>query len=65
MSIKEIEKAITQLPHHEIIAFSQWFEEFQNQLWDEQIERDATAGRFDMLIEQAKALSAAGQCKPL
>ncbi len=65
MSIQDIEKAITLLPRPEIAELSQWFEEFQNQLWDEQIERDANAGRFDTLIEQAKAQSAAGRSKPL
>jgi hypothetical protein len=65
MSVKEIEKAITQLPRNEITELSQWFEEFQNQIWDEKIERDANAGRFDKLIEQAKAQYAAGRCKPL
>ena len=65
MSVKDIEKAITQLPPHELAELSQWFEEFQNQQWDEQIERDANAGRFDTLIEQAKAQFAAGRCRPL
>jgi len=65
MSVKDIEQAITQLPRQEIAELSQWFEEFQNQMWDEQIERDAHAGRFDKLIEQAKAQYAAGRCKPL
>ena len=37
MSLKEIEKAIEELPRHEVTELSQWFEEFENQLWDEQI----------------------------
>lgn len=65
MSVKDIEQAITQLPRQEVAELSRWFEEFQNQMWDEQIERDANAGRLDKLIEQAKAQSAAGRCKPL
>ena len=65
MSVKDIEQAIKELPRQEIAELSQWFEEFQNQMWDEQIERDANAGRFYTLIEQAKAQSAAGRCKPL
>lgn len=65
MSVKEIENAITQLPPSEVAELSQWFEEFQAQVWDEQIERDSKAGRFDNLIEQAKAEYAAGRCKPL
>jgi hypothetical protein len=65
MSVKDIEQAIKELPRQEIAEFSQWFEEFQNQMWDEQIERDSKAGRFDNLIEQAKSQYAAGRCKPL
>lgn len=65
MSIQEIEQAITQLPPSEVAELSQWFEEFQAQVWDEQIERDAKAGRFDKLIEQTRADYAAGRCKPL
>ncbi len=65
MSVKEIEKAIEELPRHEVTELSQWFEEFQNQLWDEQIERDANAGRFASLIGQAKEQYAAGLSKPL
>jgi hypothetical protein len=65
MSVKDIEQAITQLPRSEVAELSQWFEEFQAQVWDEQIERDSKAGRFNKLIEQAKAEYAAGQCRPL
>jgi hypothetical protein len=65
MSVKDIEQAIKELPRQEIAELSQWFEEFQNQMWDEQIERDANAGRFDKLIAQAKSQYAAGRCKPL
>ncbi len=65
MSVKDIEQAITQLPRSEVAELSQWFEEFQAQVWDEQIERDSKAGRFNKLIEQAKAEYAAGQYRPL
>ncbi len=61
MSVKEIEQAIKELPRHEITELSQWFEEFQNQIWDEQIVRDAKTERFDELIEQAKASRAVGE----
>ena len=61
MSVQEIEAAIAQLPRHEWSELSRWFEEFHNQMWDEQIERDAKAGRFYALIEQVKAQYAAGE----
>jgi hypothetical protein len=65
MSVKDIEQAIAQLPPAEIVELSEWFEEFQHQLWDKQIEQDAKAGKLAKLMEQAKADYAAGQCKPL
>ncbi len=65
MSVQEIEQAIAELPPAEVAELSQWLEEFQNQVWDEQIARDSKAGRFDKLIEQAKADYAAGRCRPL
>lgn len=51
MSVKEIEMAITQLPRSEVAELSRWFEEFEAQIWDEQIARDSKAGRFEELIE--------------
>jgi hypothetical protein len=65
MTVKDIEKAVSQLPHSEVRKFAAWFEEFQAQLWDEEIERDAKAGRFDSLIDQAKAEHEAGHSQPL
>jgi len=60
MSVKDIERAIEQLPPSEVAQLSQWFEEFQAQAWDRQIEQDARAGRFDALIEGARAEHALG-----
>lgn len=65
MSVKDIEKAITQLPRSEVAELSQWFEEFQAQVWDEQIARDSKAGRFDNLIKQAKVEYGADRYRPL
>jgi flagellar motility protein MotE (MotC chaperone) len=65
MSVKDIEQAIAELPPSDVAELAQWFEEFQAQVWDKQIEQDAKSGRFAHLIEQAKADYAAGRCKPL
>lgn len=66
MSVKEIEKAIAQLPRHEITELSQWFEGFQNQVWDEKIERDANAGVSISLLNKPKRnmqLASASHCE--
>jgi hypothetical protein len=65
MTVKDIEHAITQLPRTEVAELSAWFEDFESQLWDEQIETDAKNGRFDELINQAKSDYVAGRSKPL
>jgi hypothetical protein len=65
MDIKEIESAITQLPPSEFAELAKWFEEFQAQVWDEQLEQDMKAGRLDALIKQAEQEFEQGQCEPL
>ena len=65
MSVQELEKAVTQLPSPEMAQFKAWFEEYQADLWDQQIERDAVAGRLDALAEQASREFEAGRCLPL
>jgi len=45
--------------------FSEWFEEFLADQWDEQIEADILAGRLDGAGEQADKAFIAGRCTPL
>jgi hypothetical protein len=65
MSVQELEKAVTQLPSPEFALFTAWFEEYQADLWDKQIEQDALSGRLDALAEQANWEFEAGRCRPL
>jgi len=65
MSIKEIEQAIAQLSPSDVAELAQWFEEYQEQIWDQQIEEDVKAGKFSKLIEQAREDYEAGRCKAL
>ena len=65
MSKTDIEREITKLPDSELSALLQWLDEHHSRIWDEKIARDAKAGRFNALIEQAKAEYAAGRSKPL
>jgi hypothetical protein len=65
MDIKEIESAIAQLPHSELAELAKWFEEFQAQVWDEQLKRDVKSGRLDPLLEEAERDFASGRCEPL
>ncbi len=65
MSVQELEKAVMQLPSPELAQFTAWFEEYQSDLWDKQIEQDALAGRLDALAAQADREFEAGRCRPL
>ena len=65
MNIKEIESAIAQLPPSKLVELAKWFEEFQAQVWDEQLEQDVKAGRLDTMIKQAQQDFEHGQCFPL
>jgi hypothetical protein len=65
MDIKEIETAITQLPPSQVAALAKWFEEFQAQVWDQQLEHDVKLGRLDALLEEAEHEFASGRCESL
>ena len=65
MTISEIEQAIRELSPKELSRLRTWFEEFDAQVWDEQIERDARAGKLDKIAEQALQEYRAGKTKEL
>jgi len=65
VSVQEIEKAIRQLPVPEVSRLATWFETYQADLWDGQIEEDALSGRLDALGAEADREFEAGRCKPL
>lgn len=64
-SVKEIERAIEQLPKSEVAELALWFEKFESELWDEQIERDLAAGRFDAIYSEAISDFESGQAREL
>lgn len=65
MGIHEIEQAVTHLSQKELARFRQWFEEFDAQNWDKQIEADATSGKLDKIAEKALTGYRAGKAKEL
>jgi hypothetical protein len=64
-TVAEIEKAVRALPEDRFAAFSSWFDEYDEQRWDQQIERDQTAGPLQDLMERARADFEAGRCSHL
>lgn len=64
-TLEDIEKAVAELPHEQLVRFRAWFEQFEAARFDERIERDAKAGRLDQLAEQALADFRAGRAREL
>lgn len=65
MSVHELEKAVTQLTPVELSQFAEWFAEYQQERWEQQIAEDVKAGRLKHLIEEAHRDFEAGRCKAL
>ncbi len=65
MTITELEQAVTQLSEQELARFREWFEEYDAQMWDKQIEEDAKSGRLDQLLAKVDEEYNAGLSKPL
>jgi hypothetical protein len=63
--LETIEKFVAELPAEDLRIFREWFDEFLAQKFDEQIERDITAGKLDALAEEALADLKAGRTTPL
>ncbi|MCQ1850962.1 hypothetical protein [Neorhizobium galegae] len=63
--LEQIEKSVAQLDPKELEAFSLWFEEFQAERWDRQIEKDDAEGKFDRLAEEALSEFRAGKTRSL
>ena len=62
---EDIEKAVAGLPPNELKKFRAWYEKFDSELWDKQIEADIKAGKLDTLAEKAIADHEAGKSTKL
>jgi hypothetical protein len=64
-TVEDIEKAVSELPQDQLRVFRAWYETFDSDAWDEQIEKDAAGGKLDALAEAAIADHKAGKSKKL
>ena len=64
-NLKDIEAQIAALSDQDLAAFRAWFEEFQEEAWDRQIEADAEAGKLEALAQRAIQDDANGKTRPL
>jgi hypothetical protein len=60
-TVAEIESAIKKLKPQEIRTVGELVDELREELWDQQIDADAKAGRLDKMICKAKAGYRAGK----
>jgi hypothetical protein len=65
MDVKQIERAITQLPAKELAELVSWIEDYHAQIWDNRIEEDLEAGRLDALLAEVDKEYEAGLIQPL
>jgi len=65
MNVDSIEKAVQQLTLQELAEFRSWFEQFDSENWDAQIEQDVANGNINHLAEEALADFEAGRAKKL
>lgn len=63
--VEVLEAQIRSLPPDELQSFRDWFHEFENELWDQKIASDFKAGKFNRLIEKARAEMAQGTAREL
>ena len=63
--VQRLAREIEELTSEEFRAFRRWFQEFDAAVWDEQIERDAAAGRLDKLAEKALRDHRAGKTRQM
>ena len=64
-NLETIEAAVSRLSPQELARFRAWFEELDASAWDEEIVRDAQAGRLDELAGKALREHKAGRRKEL
>ena len=64
-TVEDIEKAIKSLTPDDHARLRDWFDEYDAELFDQKLERDAKAGKLDKLIAKALANADAGLCEDL
>ncbi len=53
--LQRIVKEVERLSAEELADFRTWFQSFDANLWDQQLDRDANAGKLDKLRDEALA----------
>ncbi|MEX2015445.1 MAG: hypothetical protein WD873_02330 [Candidatus Hydrogenedentales bacterium] len=64
-SVDDIKNAIKELAISDVSALLQWLDDYQEAMWDKQLEEDVAAGRLDKVGAEALEEDHAGKTQPL
>jgi succinate dehydrogenase flavin-adding protein (antitoxin of CptAB toxin-antitoxin module) len=64
-AVQSLEKQVKQLSTAELREFREWFQGWDSDAWDWQIEQDAQAGKLDALAVEALAEYKTGTAKEI
>lgn len=65
MNISQIETAIKQLPPSEFAELSEWFEDYETEIWEARIAEDLKTGKLKSFIAEAESEFDNGVAKEL
>ena len=63
--VEEVEARVRKLPQNSLAQFRDWFHEFENEVWDQQIKAELHAGKFKELIATAREEFAQGKAREI
>ena len=63
--VKKLEQEVQKLNRSELAVFRKWFQTYDSDQWDREIEGDARAGKLDKLAKEALVAHKAGKSKEL
>lgn len=63
--VEELQVRIRNLPAEDFSKLRDWFLQLEDDLWDQKISADFKAGKFNRLIENARAEFAQGKAREL
>jgi hypothetical protein len=65
MTTSEIKTAVMNLSKNELVEFLDWLDNYQESIWDKQIEEDMKTGKLNSLIEKARQEFREGKCRQI
>lgn len=63
--VEEVESRVRNLSQNALAQFREWFYEFENEHWDQQIQADFNAGKFKEIIATAREEFAEGKAREI